>query len=139
MARDDPQLKLRLTADMKDQVVKAAIDSGRSVNAEIVARLEQSFQARDWEIAVAELQKVVESQKSTIDLQEELIAALRDTATNRNAAYEATRTFANAMVNAITSSANGDNSALEALQRIALEQDLYIHGPEKAREGDDKK
>ncbi|MBZ3693221.1 Arc family DNA-binding protein [Phyllobacterium calauticae] len=43
MAREDPQLKLRLTEDMKARVTKAAVDSNRSVNAEIVARLEDSF------------------------------------------------------------------------------------------------
>lgn len=43
MARDDPQLKLRLTTEMKDQIVDAARDSGRSVNAEIVARLDASL------------------------------------------------------------------------------------------------
>lgn len=43
MSREDPQMKIRLPADLKDQIEAAAKDSGRSMNAEIVARLEQSF------------------------------------------------------------------------------------------------
>lgn len=41
MAREDPQLKLRLTEEMKAAITEAARSSGRSVNAEIVARLGQ--------------------------------------------------------------------------------------------------
>jgi len=43
MSREDPQMKIRLPADLKDQIETAAKDSGRSMNAEIVARLERSF------------------------------------------------------------------------------------------------
>lgn len=39
MAREDPQLKLRLPEGLKDQVAEAAKRNNRSVNAEIVARL----------------------------------------------------------------------------------------------------
>ena len=44
MAREDPQLKLRLTVEMKDRIAEAAKANNRSVTAEIVARLEESFQ-----------------------------------------------------------------------------------------------
>ncbi|MBD8555526.1 Arc family DNA-binding protein [Rhizobium sp. CFBP 8762] len=43
MAREDPQLKLRLTEEMKLTVTESARQNNRSVNAEIVQRLEQSF------------------------------------------------------------------------------------------------
>lgn len=43
MGREDPQLKLRLSEEMKDKVTAAAKANGRSANAEIVARLEQTF------------------------------------------------------------------------------------------------
>jgi uncharacterized protein (DUF1778 family) len=46
MAREDRQLKLRLTDEMKALVTEAARANGRSVNAEIVHRLEQSFAER---------------------------------------------------------------------------------------------
>lgn len=47
MAREDPQLKLRLTEEMKDRITRAARDNNRSVNAEIVARLQSIFDAED--------------------------------------------------------------------------------------------
>ncbi|MBV7417901.1 Arc family DNA-binding protein [Comamonas sp. CMM03] len=45
MSREDPQMKIRLPADLKDQIEAASKQSGRSMNAEIVARLEGSFNA----------------------------------------------------------------------------------------------
>lgn len=45
MSREDPQMKIRLPADLKDQIETASKNSGRSMNAEIVARLEQTFAA----------------------------------------------------------------------------------------------
>lgn len=43
MKQTDPQYKLRLSQELKDQVEAAAKEAGRSMNAEIVARLEGSF------------------------------------------------------------------------------------------------
>lgn len=43
MSREDPQMKIRLPADLKDQIEAAAKVAGRSMNAEIVARLEESL------------------------------------------------------------------------------------------------
>ena len=43
MARTDPQFNLRVPAELKQQVEEAAKLSGRSINAEAVYRLEQSF------------------------------------------------------------------------------------------------
>lgn len=45
MSREDPQMKIRLPADLKDQIEAASKQSGRSMNSEIVARLDESFQA----------------------------------------------------------------------------------------------
>jgi predicted DNA-binding protein len=44
MARDDPHFRLRLPADLKTRIEDTAKESGRSVNAEIVQRLDASFQ-----------------------------------------------------------------------------------------------
>lgn len=41
----DPQFKLRLTPELKVSIEKAADESGRSMNAEIIHRLEASFAA----------------------------------------------------------------------------------------------
>lgn len=41
----DPQYKLRLPAELKERIERAALENKRSMNAEIVARLEASFEA----------------------------------------------------------------------------------------------
>ena len=43
MARNDPQLNLRLPAELKAQLEKAAEENNRTLTAETVARLESSF------------------------------------------------------------------------------------------------
>lgn len=43
MSRADPQMKLRLLPELKQRIEAAAKDAGRSMNAEILARLETSF------------------------------------------------------------------------------------------------
>lgn len=44
MSREDPQMKIRLTLDLKERIEAAAKTAGRSMNAEIIARLQQSFE-----------------------------------------------------------------------------------------------
>jgi hypothetical protein len=46
MSREDPQMKIRLPADLKDRIEEMSKQAGRSMNAEIVARLEASFARR---------------------------------------------------------------------------------------------
>ncbi|OUY06987.1 Arc family DNA-binding protein [Acinetobacter populi] len=43
MARNDPQFNLRVPVELKQKVEEAAKESGRSINAEAVYRLEESF------------------------------------------------------------------------------------------------
>lgn len=43
MARNDPEFRLRLPEGLKTKIEEMAKSSQRSINAEIVARLEQSF------------------------------------------------------------------------------------------------
>lgn len=40
---EDPRHNLRLPADLKKKLAHSAVDNGRSMNAEILARLEASF------------------------------------------------------------------------------------------------
>lgn len=40
---EDPRHNLRLPTDLKKKLAHSAVDNGRSMNAEILARLEQSF------------------------------------------------------------------------------------------------
>lgn len=45
MSRDDAQMKLRMPESLREAIREAAERSGRSMNAEIVMRLEQSLSA----------------------------------------------------------------------------------------------
>lgn len=44
MSREDPQLKIRLPLELKEKITQSAADHGRSINSEVVARLEESFE-----------------------------------------------------------------------------------------------
>nr|WP_176080838.1 Arc family DNA-binding protein [Paraburkholderia tropica] len=44
MTREDPQMKLRLPADLKDRLAELATENGRSLNAEVIKRLEDSIE-----------------------------------------------------------------------------------------------
>ncbi|MGV3170506.1 MULTISPECIES: Arc family DNA-binding protein [Proteus] len=43
MSREDPQLRIRLPIELKEKIEVTAKENGRSMNAEIVQRLESSF------------------------------------------------------------------------------------------------
>lgn len=45
MSRSDPQVNFRLPADLRDQLQASAVASGRTLTAEIIARLQGSFEA----------------------------------------------------------------------------------------------
>lgn len=71
MARTDPQMNLRLPVELKEQIEDAAAKNMRTLTAEVVARLQATFEphsrALDWGAdldALAEkiAQKVVEKQ-----------------------------------------------------------------------------
>lgn len=47
MSREDQQMKVRLPADLKQRIEEAAGAARRSLNAEIVARLQESFAPRE--------------------------------------------------------------------------------------------
>lgn len=44
MARNDPQMNLRVPMELKEKIEKAALDNGRTITAEAVYRLERSFE-----------------------------------------------------------------------------------------------
>lgn len=44
MSRDDPQMKIRLPVGLKASIEDSSIKNNRTLNAEIVARLQQSFE-----------------------------------------------------------------------------------------------
>ena len=43
MARNDPQMNLRVPMELKEKIEKTALENGRTITAEAVFRLEQSF------------------------------------------------------------------------------------------------
>ena len=43
MSREDPQLKIRLPLELKEKITESAAEYGRSINSEVVTRLEESF------------------------------------------------------------------------------------------------
>ncbi|HBC1013262.1 TPA: Arc family DNA-binding protein [Escherichia coli] len=43
MSREDAQMKIRLPAELKAQLEKAALENKRSMNAEVLHRLKESF------------------------------------------------------------------------------------------------
>lgn len=54
MARTDPQINLRIPAQLKERIEQAGSVSGRSTNAEIVYRLELSFSVENVMMGVHE-------------------------------------------------------------------------------------
>ena len=57
---------LRLPADLKAKVEEAAAASGRSLNAEIIARLEITFVPPEESMSVADLRKVLKALQSDV-------------------------------------------------------------------------
>lgn len=73
MSRDDPQLKLRLPQHLKDMVEQAAKNHSRSINAELVYRIEQSFTgiSDQKDLIISAQQKLL---KDTLARLDEIIA-----------------------------------------------------------------
>jgi hypothetical protein len=68
MGREDPQLKLRLTEALKEAVTEAAKTNNRSVNSEIVARLENSFEITVDPKALAQAYEFTEDLRKRLEL-----------------------------------------------------------------------
>ncbi|HMD61981.1 MAG TPA: Arc family DNA-binding protein [Opitutaceae bacterium] len=47
MAKTTPDMKVRLSADLREKIESAAKNNNRTMNAEIVVRLERSFREED--------------------------------------------------------------------------------------------
>ncbi|TCD19170.1 MULTISPECIES: Arc family DNA-binding protein [Pseudomonadaceae] len=81
MSREDPQFKLRLPTSLKTRVEEAAVLNRRSINAEILARLEQSFSPADVPVASsapltpAEECRIIDSQVARI-LRDKILRAV---------------------------------------------------------------
>jgi len=70
-------LKVRVTAEFREKIATTAKENNRSMNADIVARLEQSFEKED----IAEFDKgfvlqVIENQQNQIDQLQKMVKDL---------------------------------------------------------------
>lgn len=71
MARDDPHLRLRIPEALKDQIAASAVANNRSMNAEIVSRLERSF---DLDSTVGELEEGQSDHERRLESIESVVA-----------------------------------------------------------------
>ena len=71
MSRDTPQFKLRVPPELKEKISEAAAANHRSINAEVLARLEQSFSMmqtlQSTETTILLLAETTEKLKTTLD------------------------------------------------------------------------
>lgn len=61
MARTDPQVNIRMPAELKERLEAASAETNRSLNGEIVARLEGSLDAENPTVEIGEksIEKIV--------------------------------------------------------------------------------
>lgn len=64
------EYKMRMTQDLKEKIVASAKEHNRSMNADIVARLEQSF--------IVDKSSEAEVMKTTVEIQQKQINQLHD-------------------------------------------------------------
>ena len=66
MARNDPQMNLRVPMELKEKIEKAALDNGRTITAEAVYRLEKSF-GEELNIATIDKTFTFQEMKETLE------------------------------------------------------------------------
>jgi ethanolamine utilization microcompartment shell protein EutL len=76
MSRESPQFKLRMPEDLHGRVFDAAGEAGRSMNAEIVFRLERSFEAGQGKSSSSDVRDVLAALKSAAASQDASIRML---------------------------------------------------------------
>ena len=65
MARNDPQMNLRVPVGLKEKIEKAAFENNRTITAEAISRLEQSF-SQSSQGEISELKQQLERMDQTI-------------------------------------------------------------------------
>lgn len=79
MARNDPQMNLRVPVELKEKIEKAAFDNNRTITAEAISRLEQSFEQHDQQqINLLLMTEVYREQQRKIDELHIMIQKLLD-------------------------------------------------------------
>lgn len=78
MKQTDPQFKLRFPSGMRDRLKDAAHANGRSMNAEIVARLQNTFEAQSGDSALRlQVEENTAALRRLEALMEELLQAIQ--------------------------------------------------------------
>ncbi|MDE9447891.1 Arc family DNA-binding protein [Xenorhabdus bovienii] len=67
MSREDPQMKIRVPAELKGKLEEAAGENKRSMNAEVLQRLSQSFDTHGIETVDKKIDDVLETVKAMAD------------------------------------------------------------------------
>ncbi|NKE47029.1 Arc family DNA-binding protein [Roseomonas frigidaquae] len=75
MARDDPEIRFRAPPALKEELEAAAKANGRSLNAEVVGRLQMSFSATRRERLQAQLQAQMERAQLQAEAERALLQA----------------------------------------------------------------
>lgn len=81
MARLDPQMKLRLTSEMHARIAEAAKRNGRSMNSEIISRLDTLFELEPFDtfMSAESLQEMLAVARSSRLNEERTLYVLLDT------------------------------------------------------------
>lgn len=67
MARTDPQVNFRIPAELKDKLDNAAKENGRTLTAELILRLEETFKNNNISNENNDLHNKVEILENTVD------------------------------------------------------------------------
>lgn len=68
MARNDPQMNLRVPMELKENIEKAALENGRTITAESVYRLEQSFSSKNQSTSYSEINNKINNLTKLIEI-----------------------------------------------------------------------
>ncbi|AMW78862.1 hypothetical protein AMD27_08215 [Acinetobacter sp. TGL-Y2] len=68
MARNDPQMNLRVPMELKENIEKAAFENGRTITAEAVYRLEQSFSSKNQSTDYSEINNKINDLTKLIEI-----------------------------------------------------------------------
>lgn len=119
MSREDPQMKIRLPADLKDQIEAAAKGTGRSMNAEIVARLEASF-TQNKLLGVAAF-----DQSKTLDQSKDLLRATLESRLIQNLIEQSYENSSMQFTADRLAALKDEHSALDRLERRSLKAEQF--------------
>lgn len=111
----DPQYKLRMPAGLKERIELAAQANNRSMNAEIVSRLEASFSLMLFTGEAKEKGIEIESLLHKIEMLERIISIKEETISYMKEARETRREHAELVLAAVQAASRGAPAALNEI------------------------